>query len=130
MQAEAGRRVMSNERRNENRELRCIPVSIQEQGDDVEHVAIVHDASAHGVTLYTREPHAIGERLLLELHTDVHSSGLPASGRVVHCERLDLERSDVWSWQLGMQLDTSLAPYEAAIEALTAKQRANGLLPN
>lgn len=121
---------MSNERRSENRELRLIPTSIQEQGDRVEHVAIVHDASAHGVTLYTREPHTIGERLLLELQTDPHSSGLPASGRVVHCERRDLDRSDLWTWQLGMELDTSLAVYETEIEALTAKLRANGMLPS
>jgi len=121
---------MSSERRSENRELRCIPTHIEGQGDGREHVALVHDASAHGVTLLTREPHGVGQHLQLQLHTDLKSPGLPAGGRVVHCERRDLDRADIWTWQLGLELDTSLDVYEAEIKKLTAKQRANGILPS
>lgn len=120
---------MSIERRSENRELRCIPTSIEGQRDSREHVALVHDASGHGVTLFTREPHTIGEHLLLELHTDLGSAALPTTGKVVHCERRDPALSDLWTWQLGLELDTSLAVYEAEVEALSEKQRAIGVLP-
>jgi hypothetical protein len=121
---------MSIERRSENRELRCIPTNIEGQADEREHVALVHDSSAHGVTLFTREPHDVGEHLQLQLHTDLKGTVLPATGRVVHCERRDLDRADIWTWQLGLELDTSLAVYEAEIEKVTAKQRANGILPS
>ena len=121
---------MSIERRSENREPRCIPTNIGGQGDGIERVALVHDASAHGVTLFTREPHAVGEHLQLELHTDLTGTVLPATGRVIHFERRDLDQADIWTWQLGLELDTSLAAYQAEIESLTAKQRANGILPS
>jgi hypothetical protein len=116
------------ERRSEPRKLTCIPAGFEEDRDRQEHLALIHDVSVHGGTLYTRERLEIGERLDLGMHLDANPDGVrPATARVVHCERRPWENSDFWTWQVGVEFDEPIDKYQDAIEALARRQRAAGL---
>lgn len=116
------------EQRSEPRKFTCIPAGFEEDGDSREHVALVHDLSAHGATLYVQQQLDIGEHLNLGLHIDPDPNvAHPAKARVVHCERRPWERSDLWPWQAGIAFDEPIDRYQEAIDALTERQRAAGL---
>lgn len=116
------------ERRRESRKLTCIPAGFEEDGDQREHLALLHDVSTGGATLYTQERLEIGEHLELAMHLDEDPKETrPASARVVHCERRPWESSDFWTWQAGVEFDQPIDQYQDAIEALARRQRAAGL---
>jgi hypothetical protein len=116
------------ERRQDPRKLTCIFAGYEQPGDQQQHVALLHDVSHHGATLYTREELSVGEHLDLGLHLaeDVHQTS-PVAARVVHSERRPWEGSDFWTWQAGIEFDESIEKYDEAIQALHARQRALGL---
>lgn len=115
------------ERRHESRQLTCIFGGYQQPSDEREHVALIHDVSHQGATLYTRERLDSGQHLHLELllDEDVHKKS-PAYATVVHCEQRPWEGSVFWTWQAGIKFDESIERYDDAIEALHARQRAAG----
>ena len=94
------------ERRNESRKLTCIFAGYQQEHDQKDHVALLHDVSSHGATIYTRHELGVGDHLDLALHLDQDmDTASPIGAKVVHCERRPWEGSDFWTWQAGIQLD-------------------------
>lgn len=115
------------ERRTDSRKLTCIFAGYQEAGDAEDHVALIHDVSAQGATLYTRERLDVGERLDLGLLLDVDTKEMsPAKAEVMHCEHRPWESSDLWAWRAGIRFDEPIDKYDDAIAALHEKRPALG----
>ena len=51
-----------------------------------------------------------------------------ATGRVVRVERRDSALADMWSWEIGVEFDVAITPYENEIEELCKRQEAAGVL--
>lgn len=117
-----------SERRAFDRQLSCIPAAFETRGDQQD-LALIRDVSAAGARLLTRVSLEVDDVVSLQLYLGTESEPpRKATGRVVRVDRRDPELSDVWRWDVGVEFDVAITPYEAEIAALRKRQEAAGLL--
>lgn len=113
-------------RRRESRRLSCIPAYVETKKSS-RHLALIRDISTVGARLLVREPWRVGEAVQLSLYLSEDPDGAkPARGRVVRAEPHTGVR-DVWSYQIAVEFDESIAEYSAEIHAIAEKQEKLGL---
>jgi hypothetical protein len=117
-----------DERRASARQLTCIPAHFESRTDPQD-LALIRDVSTLGARLYTRSKLDIDETVTLHLYLGLETDEpRMASGRVVRVDRRDLALADVWGWEIGVEFDRAITPYEKEIEALCSRQEAAGVL--
>jgi len=116
------------ERRVAARRIACIPAYL-ESSNDPQDLALIRDVSARGARLFTRAklPHGLAVHLLLYVRGEGEAP-VPANGRVVRADRRDIELSDVWPWEIGVEFDAPLEETDGEIEALSQRQQALGII--
>jgi hypothetical protein len=75
-----------------------------ETADGPRSVAVSRDASDRGVLLLTHVAPAIGSTFRIHVVHPLGGAPIVVSGRVVRCERLELDLADVWSFKVGVEL--------------------------
>jgi hypothetical protein len=116
------------ERRASSRQLTCIPAHFESR-QDPQDLALIRDVSTTGARLYTRAKVDIDETVTLHLYLGLESDEpRKASGRVVRVDRRDPALADVWGWEIGVEFEAAITPYEKEIEALCRRQEAAGVL--
>jgi hypothetical protein len=117
-----------DDRRSFLRQLTCIPVHFESKSDPQD-LALIRDVSVSGARLYTRGKLELDETVNLHLYLGLESDEpRKASGRVVRVDRRDLALADIWRWEIGVEFDVAITPYEKEIEALCRRQEAAGVL--
>jgi hypothetical protein len=120
--------VRMEERRLHRRQLTCIPAYFEARSESQD-VALIRDASVTGAKLYTRVKVDLDQAVTLHLYLGGESATpRQATGRVVRVERRDPDQSDVWRWEVGVEFDEPITPYEDEIEELCRRQEAAGIL--
>jgi hypothetical protein len=115
------------ERREQTRHIACFPAHIQRPGGSAR-TAVIRDLSTTGVLLLTRATLEVGESLDLSLYlSETGSEPRIVRGRVVRVEARSRDRSEVWPFSVGVQLDEPLLECETEIRDLEARQSALGL---
>jgi hypothetical protein len=85
--------------------------------------------SVSGARLYTRVKLEQDEPVKLHLYLGLESEQpRQAAGRVVRVERREPALADMWGWEIGVEFDVAITPYEKEIEALCNRQEAAGVL--
>lgn len=117
----------TSERRREPRCLVCAPVDVQPRST-AEHRAVLRDISVLGASFLTRVALTQGETVHLALQLGRDSATVAETdATVVRVERLDPERSDVWSHQIAVQFAEPLQGHEVEINALAERLVKAGL---
>lgn len=120
------------ERRAASRQLSCIPAHVESSDEskaDTPHLALIHDVSGTGALLFTRSKLELGDEVTLSLYLSPDEKPpRPATGKVVRVQRRDIDRADVWQWEIGVEFRDSIEQYAAEIEELTRRQRQAGVL--
>jgi hypothetical protein len=116
------------ERRVVARRIACIPAYLDSR-KDVQELALIRDVSARGARLFTRTllPNGLAVQLLLYIRGE-EAPPTQAGGRVVRSDRRELELSDVWPWEVGVEFDEPLEASQAEIEELSRRQEAMGII--
>ncbi|HVU00128.1 MAG TPA: PilZ domain-containing protein [Polyangiaceae bacterium] len=116
------------ERRSFARQLTCIPAYFESEADPQD-VALIRDVSTSGARLFTRAKLDLDETLTLHLYLGAETDEpRKTSGRIVRVERRDPDLADVWPWEIGVEFDVAITPYQKEIEELCARQLAAGVL--
>ncbi|HVW29531.1 MAG TPA: PilZ domain-containing protein [Polyangiaceae bacterium] len=117
-----------DDRRTTSRRIACIPAYLDTVKDEHD-LALIRDVSATGARLFTRTALPVGLEVRLELYIR-GDAGPPtvATGRVVRSDRRDPALSDVWPWEVGVELETPLEDHDHEIEALSERQLAMGII--
>ena len=116
------------ERRNASRRLSCIPANIESK-QDASHLALIHDVSSTGARLFTRAKLDVDDEVTLSLYLSPDQKPpREASGKIVRVTERDIDKSDVWRWEVGVEFHASIEEYAAEIEALIERQRKVGVL--
>ena len=105
----------------------CAPVDVQPQST-TDHRAVLRDISVLGASFLTRVALVEGEGVHLTLQLGREASSIAeTNAKVVRVERLDADRSDVWSHQIAVQFDAPLLGHQVEIDALAERLVKAGL---
>jgi len=115
------------DRRSFSRQLTCIPAYFESKADPQD-LALIRDVSTSGARLLTRGKLELDETVTLHLYLTETDEPRKASGRVVRVDRRDLNVADVWGWEIGVEFDIAITPYEKEIEELCRRQEEAGVL--
>ena len=116
------------DRRSFSRQLTCIPAYFESKADPQD-LALIRDVSTSGARLFTRGKLELDETVTLHLYLGTESDEpRKASGRVVRVDRRDANVADVWSWEIGVEFDIAITPYEEEIAELCRRQEQAGVL--
>jgi hypothetical protein len=116
------------ERRNNSRQLTCIPAYFESKRDSQD-LALIRDVSVTGARLFTRVKLEPEEAVTLHLYLGAESSPPRKSeGKVVRVERRDPAQADVWAFEVGVLFAEPISAYQAEIDELCKRQEAAGIL--
>ena len=117
-----------DDRRGFARQLSCIPAHFESTSDSQD-LALIRDVSVSGAKLFTRMKMAPDDPVTLHLYLGAEADEPKlAKGRVVRVERRQPETADLWTWEVGVEFDVAITPYEKEIEELCKRQEAAGVL--
>jgi hypothetical protein len=118
--------MSESDRRSVVRKVTCYPVhfELNSRGETAStgRIALVYDLSIAGALLYTRKKLALGE--VIRMHLDGFEPAPPMAtvdAKVVRCTRRPPERSDIWTFEVGVQFDAPVAELEATISELARR---------
>ncbi len=107
-----------DDRRDHNRQLTCVVAEIETE--DKSSLALIRNVSRSGALLYVARQLPVDSPVELAIHTTADPRGkkIHATGTIVRRKALDIERTDLWHWEIGVQFDEPIAANDEELETL------------